>query len=192
MFENTKYTRIIIALLGIVMTVVFLTTLSVSVNNEHPDDLSQNISEEKPESLAPGIFVSGYIEVEEFGCSVPFSIIHTPYSVNVQDLIDRENLAVYLDYEFLEQPIICDHDYQEFSWLKKAAAGTKAVIHIDGEEAITIVCTGTANGHNEASDIVDEAGRSYANERVGDYVLYTCDEGENGILLTTWDIVKNK
>ena len=130
--------------------------------------------------------IVGAVDIPSLGIHIPIYEIGDGDSDNAQGVIDNESVAALLNYSWLAQPVICDHDYQAFRNLSEVSVGDKMRITSWKYGNFEYVCTKNTTGINRNNDIVSDDGVSYATEFVGDFVLYTCSDSGGKITLTAW------
>lgn len=101
-----------------------------------------------------------------------------------QATVDAKDSASFFRYK--GTTIICDHTNQGFSAIKTVKVGDEAYIKYEDGSVLTLICTGTDQGHNLTDDIVDSNGNSV----YGAYpiVMYTCNENWHNVTIVFWDI----
>lgn len=107
------------------------------------------------------------------------------YTGNAQYICDMQDSANIFSYGLVEEKTIADHSNQEFRKLFSVKVGMEGYIKLKNGEIINIVCTDIFDGYNNGMYITDKEGNDVM--RFADYVMYTCKNGWQNIIVCAWE-----
>ena len=99
---------------------------------------------------------------------------------------DQDSAAFFTDGLGL---LVADHNNQCFTTLPMVRPGDKAYV-LRGHSIVTLECSFVRDGFNFGKGIVDE--ENYLMTNFADYVLYTCQEDWNHVLVCGFDVLREE
>ena len=104
-------------------------------------------------------------------------------------ITDRTDSANIFDIRNYYGLIIADHNNQSFYNLSNVEVGTKGYILTKYMDVISIECVDKFNGHNIGKFLVDEDDNMAMGR--ADYMMYTCRDNWQNIMICLWSAVDN-